>query len=166
MYKKKRLFLNTNGTWAQEASAIEAIYAYVSSAGEKKISGRYRIRMTKMSGPELVAMGLAPEETPPEFFGLQASLDKWHQDNGWIPLFDWVGDPEASLKKIEKDLSKQFQAFITGIPIESDFGFDLPKPPTPEKNTFKKPKPKKEPKVDKVEDKKPPSSEPPDFEWI
>ena len=120
-----------------------------------------------MSGQELVAMGLAPEETPSSFFGLQASLDKWHEEIGWIPTFDWVGDPESSLFKIEKDLNKQFQAFVTGISLEEDFSFDIPPKPNPTKNTFKTPTQDKtsEPVV---EDTPPPKddTDPPDFEWI
>lgn len=161
MYRKKCLFRNTNGAWGQEPSALETVWAYLSGV-EKKATGRYRIRITKMSGEELVSMGLAPESTPPEFFGLQASLDKWHPDNGWIPTFDWVGDPESSLSKIEKDLNKQFQAFVTGISLEEDFSFDLPKKPSPTKNTFKTPAAPPEPEPQTTGPKEPD----PDFEWI
>ena len=160
MYKKKCLFRNTNGTWEKEASALESVWAYLSGV-ENKATGRYRIRITKMSGEELVAMGLAPEDTPPSFFGLQAALDKWHPDNGWIATFDWVGDPESSMNKIEKDLNKQFQAFITGVSAEEDFSFDLPKKP-PVKNTFKTP-PKP---VEPPPEIKSPTNQDPDFEWI
>ena len=116
MYKSKLIFRNTNGTYAQEASAIESTWAYLYGA-EKKVTGRYRIRITKMSAAELISMGLAPEETPSEFYGLQANLDKWNESIGWIPVLDWVGDPMASIDKIEKDLGKQFKAFVTGIAI-------------------------------------------------
>ncbi len=167
MYKKKCLFRNSNASWGNEASAIESVWAYLSGAGvENRTTGRYRIRITKMSGQELVAMGLAPEETPASFFGLQASLDKWHPDIGWIPTFDWVGDPESSLSKIEKDLNKQFQAFVSGISLEEDFSFDLPPKPKPKKSTFKVPEKEKIPEPP-VEDSKVPKPEPPpDFEWI
>jgi len=161
MYKKKCLFRNTNGAWDKEPSALESVWAYLSGI-ESKITGRYRIRITKMSGEELVAMGLAPEDTPPSFFGLQASLDKWHPDHGWMPTFDWVGDPEASMNDIEKDLNKQFQAFITGVSTEEDFSFDLPKKPSPVKNTFKTPaKP-----TDPVPEIKVPSEKDVDFDWV
>tara|TARA_Y100001938_G_C8095380_1_gene437769 strand:+ start:3927 stop:4451 length:525 start_codon:yes stop_codon:yes gene_type:complete len=164
MYKKKCLFRNSNGSWGKEPTAIESVWAYLSGI-EKKATGRYRIRVTKMSGAELVAMGLAPDGTPPEFFGLQASLDKWHPDQGWLPTFDWVGDPESSVHQIEKDLGKQFQAFVTGISLEDDFSFDLPKAPVPEKNTFKTPKKNPEPEPE-TEVKPPIPDETPDFDWI
>ena len=165
MYRKKCLFRNTNGTWGQEATALETVWAYLSGV-ENKSTGRYRIRITKMSGEDLIQMGLAPDNTPPDFFGLQASLDKWHPDNGWIPTFDWVGDPESSLAKIEKDLNKQFKSFVTGISLEEDFSFDLPKKPSPVKNTFKTPS-KPEPSEPELEPPSPDPKEPePDFEWI
>ena len=131
MYKKKLLFRNSNATYAREASALESVWAYLSGSEAPKSTGRFRIRITKMSGEELAAMGLAPEGTSPDFFGLQASLDRWHKEAGWLPMFDWVGDPEDSISKIEKDLSKQFQSFITGIPVDEDFSFDLPRPKPP-----------------------------------
>jgi len=167
MYKKKCLFRNSNASWGHEASALESVWAYLSSTGDTKITGRYRIRITKMSSQELIAMGLAPDETPPDFFGLQASLDKWHADRGWLPMFDWVGDPESSLSKIEKDLNKQFQAFVTGISSEEDFSFDLPKP-KPKKKAIKLPEPPTESK-DKEDDSTPDDDgggDAPDFEWL
>lgn len=167
MYKKKRLFKNSNATWGKEPTAQESVYAYLYGAGETKSTGRYRIRITKMSAEELVAMGVAPEGTPPDFFGMQASLDKWHVDHGWMPLFDWVGDPEASLGRIEKDLNGQFQAFVTGISLEEDFSFDLP--PTPKTKKIKLP-PKVDKKDDTPDDIEEPSGDKPDddsdFEWL
>ena len=138
MYKKKQLFRNTNSTYGQEASAIESTWAYLYGT-DKKTTGRYRIRITKMSAAELIAMGLAPEETPADFYGLQANLDKWNENCGWLPTLDWVGDPLASIDKIEKDLGKQFESFVTGIAMDEEFSFELPSPP--KKNTFKTPKP-------------------------
>ena len=63
MYKKKCLFRNTNGSWGKEATAIESVWAYLNGV-EKKTTGRYRIRITKMSAAEMIAMGMAPENTP------------------------------------------------------------------------------------------------------
>ena len=138
MYQSKCLFRNTNATYGRDASAIESVWAYLHGVETKK-TGRYRIRITKMSAAELVQMGVAPEDTPPDFYGLQATLDQWHQDHGWLALFDWVGDPMAEIEDIEKDLGRQFQAFITGLAMDEDFQFDLPKPPKPGKGP-KKPK--------------------------
>ena len=164
MYKKKCLFRNTKGSWGKEATAIESVWAYLNGV-EKKTTGRYRIRITKMSAAEMIAMGVAPENTPAEFFGLQANLDKWHENHAWLPLFDWVGDPDASIDQIEKDLGKQFRSFITGISIEEDFSFDLPKPPR--EKAIKVP-PKKDVKT--VDDDKPEdptkADDDPDFEWL
>ena len=164
MYRKKCLFRNTNATWQSEASAVETVWAYLHGA-EKKTTGRYRIRITKLSGPELVAMGLAPEETPPSFFGMQATLDKWHEQHGWIPTFDWVGNPDATLVKIETDLNAQFESFITGISLEENFSFDLPEPPR--KKDIKLPPKKKKPEEDTTssndENK---TNDDPDFEWL
>lgn len=139
MYRSKCLFKNTNGTYGVEASAIESVWAYIHGV-EKKKTGRYRIRVTKMSASELIQMGLAPEETPSEFYGLQATLDRWHESNGWLPLLDWVGNPMSEISDIEEDLGKQFQAFVTGVSLDESFGFDLPKPPkSPKKKKFKVP---------------------------
>jgi len=121
-----------------------------------------------MSAQELIAMGLAPEETPPEFFGLQGSLDRWHETNGWLPLFDWVGDPTLEIRDIEKDLGRQFKSFITGISLEESFSFDLPKPP--KAKAIKLP-PTPKAKVDEDTTKEEGLSEDssddsPDFEWL
>lgn len=166
MYKSKRLFRNTNGSFGKEASAIESVWAYLHGV-EKKKTGRYRIRITKMSAQELVAMGLAPEETPSDFYGLQASLDKWHESHAWLPLFDWVGDPTAEIEDIEKDLGKQFESFVTGIALDEAFGFDLPKPPKP----IKLPKSQRPEKPEDPVPEEPPNStdtdeDPDDDLWL
>jgi len=166
MYKKKCLFRNTNGSWGREATAQESVYAYLYGLDETKQTGRYRIRITKMSAADLMAMGMAPEGSPSEFFGMQANLDKWHLEHGWVPMFDWVGDPDASLRNIEKDLNAQFQAFVTGISLEENFSFDLPEPP--KKKSVKLPPKPKDQKPEVKGDKEEPSSsdDSPDFEWL
>ena len=166
MYKKKCLFRNTNGSFTKEATAVESVWAYLYGV-DTKTTGRYRIRVTKMSAQELIAMGLAPEETPPEMYGLQANLDRWHEDHAWLPLFDWVGDPMAEIEAIEKDLGKQFQAFVTGISIDEAFGFDLPpkpprKVPTAKKKPFKVPPPEITAEAEKPSKK----DDSDDFEWL
>lgn len=167
MYKSKLLFRNTNGTYGQDPSAVESVWAFLYGV-EEKTTGRFRIRVTKMSAAELVAMGLAPEETPPDFYGLQANLDRWHDAHGWLPLFDWVGDPMAEIYDIERDLGKQFEAFVTGLSLSESFGFDLPKPPKSKdkaslKKPFKVPPPEVTPEA--AEDK-PKKCDPDDFEWL
>ena len=140
MYKKKLLFRNSNGTYSKEATSIESTWAYLHGI-ELKTTGRYRIRITKMTAAELIMMGLAPADTPEDFYGLQANLDKWQEVNGWIPVLDWTGDPIADIDVIEKELCKQFESFITGIGVEEDFSLELPKAET--NDTFKMPKRKK-----------------------
>tara|TARA_B100000989_G_scaffold296885_1_gene281125 strand:- start:642 stop:1145 length:504 start_codon:yes stop_codon:yes gene_type:complete len=167
MYKAKLLFRNTNAAYGQDPSAVESMWAYLYGT-EKKSTGRFRIRVTKMSAAELIAMGLAPEETPADFYGLQASLDRWNESHGWLPLFDWVGDPLSEINDIERDLGKQFEAFVTGISLAESFGFDLPKPPKPKdkaslKKPFKVPPPEITPDETKETTKK---SDPDDFEWL
>ena len=111
--------------------------------------------------------GYAPEETPPDFYGLQANLDRWHEDHGWLPLFDWVGDPMAEINTIEKELGKQFKAFVTGISMEEDFGFDLPPRPMPKVPNAKK-KPFKVPPPEVTADVDTPGKkdESDDLEWL
>ena len=166
MYKKKCLFKNSNATWGKEPTAQESVYAYLYGVDATKSTGRYRIRITKMSAADLMAMGVAPEGTPADFFGMQANLDKWSAEHGWIPLFDWVGDPDASLYKIEKELNNQFQAFITGVTVEENFSFDLPKPPKVKKvklpDTPKKDNTNETKEENATEDK----GDDPDFEWL
>ena len=166
MYKSKCLFRNTNGSFTREATAIESVWAYLYGV-DSKTTGRFRIRVTKMSAQELIAMGLAPEETPPDMYGLQANLDRWHEDHAWLPLFDWVGDPMADIEAIEKDLGKQFQAFVTGIAIDETFGFDLPpkpprKVPAAKKKPFKVPPPEITPEAENPSKK----DDSDDFEWL
>lgn len=145
MYQSKCLFRNTNETYGKEATAIESVWAYLHGVENKK-TGRYRIRITKMTATELVQMGVAPEDTPADFYGLQATLDQWHKDHGWLALFDWIGDPMSDIEHIEKDLGKQFQAFVTGISMDETFQFDDPVPPKPPKKPKKVKKEFKYPK--------------------
>ena len=179
MYQSKCLFRNTNATYDREATAVESVWAYLHGVETKK-TGRYRIRITKMSAAELIQMGMAPEDTPSDFYGLQATLDHWHTDHAWLPLFDWVGDPMAEIAEIEQDLGKQFQSFVTGLSIDETFQFDTPKPPKPPKDKPPKKHYKKDFKIPKgnvlkypnlkdiPKDKinKNPKIDPDDFDWI
>ena len=140
MYKKKLLFRNSNGTYLKEATSIESCWAYLHGI-ELKTTGRFRIRITKMTGAELVMMGLAPTEIPEDFYGLQANLDKWQATEGWLPVLDWSGDPTADIDTIEQDLCNQFEAFVTGIGVEEEFGLEIAKPV--KSSTFKMPVRKK-----------------------
>jgi len=166
MYKSKLLFRNTNASFSNEASAIESVWAYLYGV-DTKTTGRFRIRVTKMSAGDLIAMGLAPEETPPDFYGLQANLDRWHEDHGWLLIFDWVGDPMAEITTIEKDLGKQFEAFVTGIGMADAFSFDLPPRPMPKvPNAKKKPFKVPPPEVTAEPEKTSSDDDSDDFEWL
>ena len=113
------------------------------------------------------AMGMMnPEDTDPSalYFGIQGTLDKWHNDEGWLSLFDWVGDPNDSTYKIEQDLNKQMEAFITGISLTEDFSFSLPPKPRPKRKDTKD---KEKDKENEKQPHKPDSGDDdPDFEWL
>lgn len=140
MYKVKCLYRNSNATLEREANTMESMWAYLHGTEGNKKTGRYRIRITRLSGAELMAMGLAPEGTPSDFFGLQANLDKWHEQYGWIPMLDWVGNPEGDIEDIELELGRQFRSFITGIAIDEDFGLQTAQIKEPKLKPFKRPK--------------------------
>ena len=166
-YKKKSLFKNTNATFGKEATMIESVWAYLYTVGEEKRTGRYRIRITKMDAATMIAMGMmSPEDTDPSalYFGIQGTLDQWHNDEGWLSLFDWVGDPNDSTYKIEQDLNKQMEAFITGISLAEDFAFSLPPTPRPKRKDTKDKEKDKE--NEKQPDKPDSSDDDPDFEWL
>lgn len=151
MYKVKCLYRNSNATLEREANTMESMWAYLHGNEGNKKTGRYRIRITRLSGAELMVMGLAPEGTPSDFFGLQANLDKWHEQYGWIPMLDWVGNPEGDIEDIELELGRQFRSFITGIAIDEDFGLQTPSIKEPKLKPFKRPK-KEEPEELKDEE--------------
>ena len=150
MYKAKCLYRNSNATMEREANTMESMWAYLHGPDGNKKTGRYRIRITRLSGAELVAMGLAPDGTPSDFFGLQANLDKWHEQYGWIPMLDWVGNPEGDIEDIEHELGRQFRSFITGIALDEDFELQVPKS-KPTIKPFKKPQKEEIPASEKEE---------------
>ena len=134
-YRRKCLFRNSNSTISKEPTAQESLWAYVTVKGEKKTTGRYRIRITKFESAEMVALGMVEEGEIPEGLGfaVQGMLEAWNQDRGWLPVLDWVGDPDLPLVAIENELNKQYEAFITGEAIESDYSFDYKPPKSPKK---------------------------------
>ena len=73
----------------------------------------------------------------------------------------------AEIHTIEKELGKQFRAFVTGISIEEDFGFDLPPRPMPKVPNAKK-KPFKIPPPEITPESEEPSKkdDTDDFEWL
>lgn len=99
-------------------STSETVWAYILETKKTTKSGRYRIRISRFNRQQVAMLsGGDVESLPDEFqFGLQASLDLFDFSNGWIPLLDWMGDPESSDKTIQRELNEQIQAFLTGSP--------------------------------------------------
>tara|TARA_Y100000034_G_C6639695_1_gene279570 strand:+ start:69 stop:578 length:510 start_codon:yes stop_codon:yes gene_type:complete len=140
-YRKKCLFRNTNKESIEEATAMESLWAYIYGTDEKKKSGRYRVRITKLDQNDMERMGMIFEEgveLPVASFGIQATLDIWHAEKGWLPTLDWVGDPNLPTLEIEKQINQQVRSFLTGISLDQDFQFDFPVVP-PKKNTKGRP---------------------------
>jgi len=166
-YKNKSLFKNTNATFGKEPTIIESVWAYLHIVGEEKRTGRYRIRISKMDASAMIAMGfMNPEDAEPDavYFGIQGALDQWHTKEGWLSLFDWVGDPNDSTFKIEKDLNKQMESFVTGVSLTEDFAFTLPPKPQPKREPVKdKEKKESDKKIDKPAQDTDDSS---DFDWL
>lgn len=99
-------------------STSETIWAYILETKKETKSGRYRVRISRFNRQQVALLsGGDVDSLPDEFqFGLQASLDIFDMSNGWIPLLDWMGDPESSDKSIQRELNEQIQAFLTGKP--------------------------------------------------
>jgi hypothetical protein len=99
-------------------STNETVWAYTLKTSKEAKSGRYRIRISRYSREQIAAFAGGDVDSLPEGFdyGLQASLDHFDFSNGWIPLLDWMGNPESTDKEIQRDLNEQIQAFLTGVP--------------------------------------------------
>lgn len=111
----RKLIENTDET---VGSTSETIWAYILETKKETKSGRYRIRVSRFNRQQVALMsGGDIDSLPDEFqYGLQASLDIFDFSNGWIPLLDWMGDPESSDKSIQRELNEQIQVFLTGQP--------------------------------------------------
>ncbi len=169
-FKRRCLYRATNFMGEDGPEMFESTWAYsVQYPGaDHRTPGRYRIRITKMTGAEFMAM-MGQEVDADEIvvdYSMQAFLEKWGSD-GWIHTIDWIGNPESSTSEIESDLNEMFQSFTTGEPVGSDFHGSMgpPGPPKP-----KRPKPKKNaavpdvpaPDVSTSDTSKPDSG----FDWI
>lgn len=160
-FKRRCLYRATNSIGQDGPEMFESMWAYTIQypGADHRTPGRYRIRISKMTGAEFLAMmghDVDPSEISIEY-SMQAFVEKWGSD-GWIQCLDWIGDPDSTISDIEKDLNEMFQAFTTGEPVGSDFhgsmgppGPPKPVPVKPKKNAHTPPKPPKEE---------------PDFEWI
>ena len=73
----------------------------------------------------------------------------------------------AEITTIEKDLGKQFEAFVTGIGMADAFSFDLPPRPMPKvPNAKKKPFKVPPPEVTAEPEKTSSDDDSDDFEWL
>jgi hypothetical protein len=133
---KKKLFEVSTG---KGSGTTETMWAYSVLTEKVKSTGRYRIRISRMSAAEMIeALGATSTEkyTDIEGHSIQAYLEKW-VETGWIPCLDWLGAPSSNNAQIEKDLSDMFMAFVTGNPVELDYFPDFTPPSTyPNKSTI------------------------------
>ena len=171
-YRARQLY-NVSTAINPESETYESMWAYYIRypQTETNIPGRFRIRITRMTASEFMAMmGLEEGEyTPSSGYSIQGYIEKW-SDKGWIQCLDWIGPPDSTNDKIEKDLLEMYRAFTTGQTADIDQGGYPPPSPPPLKSKTVKPggltvinfPPKKKPKT---EDGKatPPD---PDFDWV
>ena len=158
-FMKKKLFEVSTG---RGSGTTETMWAYSVATEKSKVTGRFRIRISRMTAAEMIeALGANPEEVPSDLSAqtIQAYLEKW-TDTGWIPCLDWLGDPSSDNYQIEKDLSDMFKAFITGNPAEIIAVPDFPPPRSYPKKTSAD--------VVKIPPSTPTSGsdDSPDFDWI
>ena len=164
-FKRRCLYRATNSMGQDGPEMFESMWAYsVQYPGaDHRTPGRYRIRITKMTGAEFMAlMGQQVEDAEVSVeYSMQAFLEKWSSE-GWVHALDWIGNPDSSMTEIENDLNEMFQAFTTGEPVGSDFHGSIGPPGPP------KPRPvKPERKTQTPEFSKPPDSAEPDpFEFV
>ena len=165
-FLRKKLFEVTTGTGSGTTETMWAYTVVHDTPGSKPSVGRFRIRITRLTAAEMMeSLGASPDDIPSDLTGqsLQAYLEKWSSDHGWMACLDWLGGPNADNYQIEDDLCRMFKAFITGEPEDiapPDFSF--PPPSFPKKKTSAVP-PKKS---DQSKPKQPPKDETPDFDWI
>lgn len=138
-YKKRCLYrIRTDGS-SSSPDMLESTwaYSYIYPGAVSSTPGRYRIRITKLTGASAASMfGVDPSdiEDVGSLFTVQAYLEKWTSE-GWLMCLDWMGDPDDSNKKIEKSLNDMFESFITGVPLEEDIVTPIirPRPESPRK---------------------------------
>ena len=133
-YCVKKLYHACSLAGPENSESYESIWAYFIKyqLSSSSIAGRFRIRITKMSAVDFIAMmGGNPENVPPDGFSIQGFVEKW-TNNGWIHCLDWLGNPETPNLEIESDLLEMFKSFTTGIPTNNVCGFDPPISPEAE----------------------------------
>ena len=114
-----------------ESGTYESMWAYYIRYPQAEYStpGRFRIRITRMTAGEFMAMMGVEEEhhIPPGAYSIQGYIEKW-SDKGWLQCIDWIGAPESSNTQIEQDLLEMYEAFTTGRPT-TIASYDPPPPP-------------------------------------
>jgi hypothetical protein len=102
-------------------TTTETIWAYILKSKKDTKSGRYRVRISRFTREQLRMISPDTEiEFPDGFqFGLQANLDIWDFTSGWVPMLDWMGDPETSDNNIIRQLNEQLKSFLTGQPTST-----------------------------------------------
>lgn len=184
-YSVKKLYEASTGT-SIDSSTHESLWGYSVSYLNEIKNGRFRIRITKMTASDFMAAfgkseddinGGSYDNHHISGYSISGYLEKWHHDAGWLPLLDWIGEPDSSIEKIEQDMLDMFRSFVTGIStvnLSDDDEDPIPFPSKPKnakkinpydfdgilkKNNYDKPKPKidKNPKKDDDDD---------DIDWI
>jgi len=138
-YRAKKLFYSSSST-GPDSTSYESVWAYSVTypSAAHSTPGRFRIRVTKMTATDFIAMmGGDPSQAPDEGFSLQGYLEKW-TSTGWLHCLDWMGSPDAISEEIEKDLCSMFQSFTTGLPVSISYVNRPPTPPSPPKKAKKK----------------------------
>ena len=132
-FKRRCLYKITTPNEPNVPEIYESLWAYSIqySSGAAPTPGRYRIRITKMSGAEFMAMmGKEVDEDSAELeHSTQAYIEKW-TPTGWVHVLDWIGDPGMSPMEIEIELNEMYASFTTGEPLGKTFEADIgPRPP-------------------------------------
>ena len=164
-FKRRCLYKITTPNEPNIPEIYESIWAYSIqyTDGSAPTPGRYRIRITKLTGEQFMAMLNEGEDSENESldYSIQAYIEKW-TSTGWIHALDWIGDPALSPLEIEGELNEMYAAFTTGEPMGKTF--EAPVFPS------RPPKGPKKPKVNKRAEPHPkPTSAPADedpFGWI
>ena len=145
-YEVRKLY-DVSTVVGPESMTYESMWAYYIRypGSDHSTPGRFRIRITRMTSSEFLAMMGIDEENydASGAYSIQGYVEKW-SDKGWLQCLDWIGAPGSLNKKIEQDLLSMYEAFTTGQPTtidSSDFPFPprAPQPPKKPKNPYKTP---------------------------
>ena len=164
-FKRRCLYRATNSMGDEGPQMFESVWAYsVQYPGaDHRTPGRYRIRITKMTGAEFMAMmgqQIDVEDISVEY-SMQAFLEKWSSE-GWIHVLDWIGNPDSTSAEIEGDLNEMYQAFATGEPVGTDFHGSIGPPSSPQP---KPTKPERKARAPEISNPSGPA-EPDPFEFV